>query len=107
MRGLLLFGDTERSAAVRHELPLAILDPLLFAEVDGRKYVLTTHLERARVERALPEAEVLDYFALGYKELVERGLSYDDAGRELETRVVQRLGIEEAIVPGDFPLALG
>jgi Xaa-Pro aminopeptidase len=107
MRGVLLFGDTVRSAAMRHEIPVAIIDPLLFAEVDGRQYILTTQLESARVERALPDAEVLDYFALGYKELVERGLSVAEAGREAEARAVRQIGIEEAIVPGDFPLGLG
>jgi Xaa-Pro aminopeptidase len=107
MRGLLLFGDTERSATLRHELPIAILDPVLFAEVDGRPYVLTTRLESERVKRVLPEAEVLDYFALGYKELVEGGLSMVEAGREAEARAVGQIGIDEATVPGDFPLGLG
>jgi Xaa-Pro aminopeptidase len=107
MRGLLLFGDTVRSAALRHEIPVAIIDPLFFAEVDGRRYVLTTHLERARVERALPGAEMLDYFELGFKELVDRGMTFADAGREVEARAVREIGIREAIVPGDFPLALG
>ena len=107
VRGLLLHGDTERSAALRHEIPIAIIDSLLFAEVDGRRYVLTTHLEGDRVRRVLPDAEVLDYFQLGYKELVERGLSFAEAGREVEARAVRQIGIEEAVVPGDFPLALG
>ena len=107
MSGLLLYGDTERSAALRHELPIAIGDPFLFAEVEGRQYVLTSHLEAARVKRALPDAELLDYFALGYKQLVEGGMSVAEAGREVEARAVQQLGLEEAIVPGDFPLALG
>jgi Xaa-Pro aminopeptidase len=107
MRGLLLFGDTERSAALRHEIPIPIIDPVLFAEVEGRPYVLTTHLERARVKRELPAAEVLDYFALGFKELVETGMSFAEAGREAEARAVRKIGIEEAIVPGDFPLGLG
>ena len=107
MRGLLLAGDTERSAALRHEVPIAIIDPLLFAEVDGRQFVLTSRLESDRVKRALPDAEVLDYFDLGYKELVERGLSRAEAGREVEARAVREIGIDEAVVPGDFPLALG
>jgi Xaa-Pro aminopeptidase len=107
MRGLLLFGDTERSAALRHEIPIAIIDSLLFAEVDRRQYVLTSHLEAARVKRALPDAELLDYFVLGYKELVEGGMSFAEAGREVEARAVGQIGVEEAIVPGDFPLALG
>ncbi len=107
MRGLLLAGDTERSAALRHEIPVAIGDPLLFADVDGRRYVLTTRLESARVQSELPDAKVLDYFDLGYKELVESGLTMHEAGREIEIRAVREIGINEAIVPGDFPLALG
>ena len=107
MRGLLLAGDTERSAALRHEIPVAIGDPLLFADVDGRRYVLTTRLESARVQSELPDARMLDYFDLGYKELVESGLTMHEAGREIEIRAVREIGINEAIVPGDFPLALG
>ena len=106
MRGLLIAGDTERSAALRHEIPVPIGDPLLFAEVDGRLYVLTTRLESARVQGKLPDAKVLDYFELGYKELVESGLTMHEAGREIELRAVRELGITEAIVPADFPLAL-
>ncbi len=106
MRGLLLAGDTERSAALRHEIPVAIGDPLLFADVDGQRYVLTTRLESARVQSELPDATMLDYFELGYKELVESGLTMYEAGREIEARAVREIGITEAIVPGDFPLAL-
>jgi cellobiose-specific phosphotransferase system component IIB len=36
MRGLLLYGDTVRSPALRHEIPIAIIDAVLFAEVDGK-----------------------------------------------------------------------
>jgi Xaa-Pro aminopeptidase len=104
---LLLYGDTERSAALRHELPVPIIDPLLFAEVDGRTFVLTTHIERDRVRRVLPDAEVLDYLALGFRKLVENGMSFDEAGREVEARAVRSIGIKEAIVPGEFPLGLG
>jgi Xaa-Pro aminopeptidase len=107
MGALLLYGDTERSAALRHEIPIGIIDSLLFAELDGRRYVLTSHLERDRVQRVLPDAEVLDYFAFGFKELVGDGMSFDDAGREAEARAVRQIGIGEAIVPGDFPLGLG
>src|SRR5215218_2162010 len=107
MAALLLYGDTERSAALRHEIPLAIGDPFLFAEVDGRRYVLTSHLESERIRRALPDAELLDYFELGYKELVSHGMSLPDASREVEARAVREIGLGEAVVPGDFPLGLG
>jgi Xaa-Pro aminopeptidase len=107
MRGLLLAGDTERSAALRHEIPVPIGDPLLFADVDGRRYVLTTRLESGRVQRELPDAKIFDVFDLGYKELVESGLTMHEASLEVEARVVRDIGISEAIVPADFPLALG
>ena len=107
MPRLLLWGDTVRSAALRHEIPLAIISPVLFAEVDGRRAVLTSWLERDRVTRALPDAEVLDFFDFGWKDLVAGGMSFAEADRETVARVVRRIGIDEAIVPGDFPLALG
>ena len=107
MSGFLLFGDTIRSPALRHEIPLAILGPLLFAEVDGRRIVLTSWLERERVIRALPDAEVLDYFDFGWKELVESGMSDAEADRETVSRVARKIGLEAAVVPGDFPLAIG
>ena len=106
MRGLLLYGDTERSASLRHEIPIPIGDPFLFAEADGQTYILTSRLETGRLARALPEAQLFDYFELGYKELVEGGLSRAQASREVEARAVKKIGIEEAIVAADFPLAL-
>jgi Xaa-Pro aminopeptidase len=106
MRGLLLYGDTERSASLRHEIPIPIGDPFLFAEADGQTYILTSRLETGRLARALPEAQLFDYFELGYKELVEGGLSRAEASREIEARAVKKIGIEEAIVAAEFPLAL-
>ena len=106
MPGLLLYGDTERSAALRHEIPIAVMDPLLFAEVDGRRVVLTSVLERERITRALPDAEVLDYFDFGWKDLIEGGMSFAEAARETVARVVREIGVDDAIVPADFPLAL-
>lgn len=103
---LLLYGAPDRSAALRHEVPLAIIDPILFADADGRRAVLTTDLERERIARALPEAELLDLFALGYKQLVEQGKTLSEAVIEVAGRAVERLGIERAVVPGDFPVAL-
>jgi Xaa-Pro aminopeptidase len=103
---LLLYGAPERSAALRHEVPLAIMDPLMFAELGGRAFVLTSSLERDRIARELPDAELLDFFEHGFKELVEDGLAYEDATLEVCVRVAEQLVITRAIVPGDFPVAL-
>ena len=106
MPALLLYGDTERSPAVRHEIPVAIGDGLLFAEVDGRTTILTSWLERDRIAAVLPDAEMLDFVDLGMRALVEDGMSRLGAEREVVLRAVRGLGIDEAVVPGDFPVAI-
>ena len=106
MGTVLLFGDTERSPAIRHEIPLAIIDPLLFCEIDGRKVILTSQLEQTRIAAVLPEAEILDYFDFGAKELREQGLSHPAVEREVAARVAAHLGLRQAAVPGDFSVAL-
>jgi Xaa-Pro aminopeptidase len=101
-----LFGATQLSAALRHEVPLTIIDPLMWAQVDGRPVILTTRLERDRIAAVLPEAEILDYYAFGMKEVREHGLAYAAAEREVVARVVHHLGLTEVVVPGEFPVAL-
>jgi hypothetical protein len=93
MPGVLLFGDTVRSAALRHEIPLAIIDPVLFAELDGQRFVLTSQLEKDRVTHAIPDAEVLDWFEFGYRDLLQSGMSSAEADREAAVRAVHRSGL--------------
>jgi Xaa-Pro aminopeptidase len=106
MSALLLYGDTERSPALRHEVPVAIGDGLLFAEVDGRTTILTSWLERDRIAAVLPDAEILDFFDLGMRALVKEGMTRLGAEREVVLRVVRQLDISDAIIPGDFPVAI-
>ncbi|MFZ1994481.1 MAG: hypothetical protein WAU75_10245, partial [Solirubrobacteraceae bacterium] len=106
MPALLLYGDTERSPAMRHEIPVGIGDALLFAEVDGRKAILTSWLERDRIAAVLPDAELLDFIDLGMRALVEEGMSRLGAEREVVLRAVTQLGIGDAVIPGDFPVAI-
>jgi Xaa-Pro aminopeptidase len=106
MPALLLFGDTERSPAMRHEVPIAIGDGLLFAEVDGRVTILTSWLEHDRIAAVLPDADILDFVDLGMRALVEDGMTRLSAEREVVLRAVKQLGIGEAVIPGDFPVAI-
>ena len=56
---LLICGDTETSAALRHEVPLSIGDPFMYLEADGRRVVVTSALEDARIAEAAPDLERL------------------------------------------------
>ncbi|MEA2450032.1 MAG: Xaa-Pro aminopeptidase, partial [Thermoleophilaceae bacterium] len=92
---ILLYGDTVRNAALRHELPLEIMDPLLFVEQEQRARVLTSPLEQARIAKALPDAELLLADKLGFFELIEAGMTRDDAEREIVVRALERWGVGE------------
>ena len=106
MPTVLLYGDTERSAALRHEIPIAIGDPVLYAEVDGRTFIEASPLERDRLAAACPHAELVDDAELGLYELRGSGMSRDEVVLELTSRAVKSIGISEAIVDFDFPLGL-
>jgi Xaa-Pro aminopeptidase len=106
MTAILLYGDTIRYPAVRHEVPLEIIDPQLVVVDDGRTSILTSSLESARIEAALPGAERLLVDELGFYEMLADGTPRDEAELEVALRAVQRWGIERATVPGDLPVAL-
>jgi Xaa-Pro aminopeptidase len=103
---LLLFSDSERSPAMRHEVPVAIGDPFMFADCEGRRAVLISSLERDRVLAALPDVELLDFVDLGLRELVEAGRTQLEADQEIVVRAARQLGIRDAAIPWDFPVAI-
>lgn len=103
---VLIWGDTERSPTLRHELPLAIGDAFLYLEANGRRVVVTNPLEDERIAVAAPEIERLLGEELGRDELIAAGLARAQIDRELCVRAASHLGITRALVPADFPLAL-
>jgi Xaa-Pro aminopeptidase len=106
MATVLLYGDTIRYPSMRHEVPLEIIDPLLFVARGGDVLVLTSPLEAARIAAVLPQADMLLVDELGYFELVEQGVTREDAELETAVRALRRWGVDAAIVPGDLPVAV-
>jgi Xaa-Pro aminopeptidase len=106
MPAILICGDTLRSPELRHEVPLGIGDPFLYLETDGRRAVLTNVLEVDRIAQQAPALERLLGEQFGRDELIAEGLSYGAIDRELYVRAVRHVGISEAVVPSDFPLAV-
>ncbi len=102
----LIYGDTQTSAALRHEVPLAIGDAFLYLEIDDRRAVLTNALEDARIATAAPDLERLLVDGLGRDELIAAGYERDQIELGLCVRACATLGITEARVPPEFPLAL-
>ncbi|HEY6762717.1 MAG TPA: M24 family metallopeptidase [Baekduia sp.] len=106
MPDVLLYSDTERSAALRHEIPISIGDPFGYAEVGGRAIVLTSTLEQDRIAAARPDAELIEWADVGFYELLESGLSREQLMLEMVARAINRMGLREALVDPDFPLAV-
>jgi Xaa-Pro aminopeptidase len=104
---LLIYGDTERSAALRHEVPLAIGDPFLFVQPDdGAPLIVTNALERDRLARLLPEAQLVLQNDLGFLELIRSGVPRSDAELEVISRAVRQAGVDAALVPPELPVAV-
>lgn len=107
MSSVLIYADTIRSPELRHEVPAEIMDPFLYAEVDGHRYAVVSHLEVETVSKAAPDIEVIQPEQLGWDELIERHEDWEDAEQELVVRACRRMGIADAMVPASFPLELG
>jgi Xaa-Pro aminopeptidase len=101
-----MYGSTTRYPGVRHEVPVEIMDPVLFVEHAGRARVLTSSLERARIARALPGAEIVLAEELGFYELLAQGMPWDEAEVEIVVRALAAWGVEAVVVAPDLPVAL-
>ena len=49
MAEVLIYADSVRSPELRHEVPVAIPDPFLYAERDGRRHVAVVSIEIERI----------------------------------------------------------
>src|SRR3954454_7655091 len=103
--GVLIYGDSVRTPALRHEVPVAIGDPFLYLESNGTRAVTTSALERPRFEQA-GDFELIGLEELGWDELIVSGRPRWDIEIEVAARAVERLGLRDAVVPAEFPVEL-
>ena len=105
MPDALIYADTFRSPELRHEVPLGVPDPILYAEKDGTKHIVTHSMEAVRLaELNLYELHLMD--ELGIDELRKSGLGFAALRAELALRGAKAIGITDAVVPETFPLWL-
>jgi len=106
MTDVLIHADTVREPAMRHEIPLAVPDPFLYVEHEGRRTVVVTAFERERIGEAAPDIEALPPEQFGWDELIRGGTPPSQASLEVYLRAVRELGVTEAAVPQRFPVEL-
>jgi len=107
MTSVLIVGDTMRTPELRHEVPLGIPDPFVYAELEGRRVVVISAMEAMRVEGLGTGLEVHSTEEFGADEIRRSGLDIHTAATELAVRIARGLGIDETTVPRNFPLGIG
>jgi len=103
---VLIHGDTLRTPELRHEVPLGMPDPFVYAEVDGRRVVAIGAMEAMRVEELGTGLEVRPFEEFGADELRRSGIDQHAYANELAVRIVRDLGVGKATVPRGFPLGI-
>lgn len=99
---VLIFSDTETSAEMRHEVPITVPDPFLYAEKDGKKMTAGTAFEVDRIASVGIEAHALEEF--GYDELLAQGIPrVEVVGMHTALNACRAFGIEDAHIPWGFP----
>jgi len=106
MPDTVIFGDSMRQPAVRHEVPVAIHDPFLFVETVDRRVVVATTPELERLA-ALSGIEVHTIEEYGLATLFRAGVRGHEAIHEAYASAVQELGVTAAIVPDTTPMEFG
>jgi Xaa-Pro aminopeptidase len=103
---VLIYADSIRSPEMRHEVPLPVPDPFLYAERDGERHVVVSSFEVDRVKEVAPELDTIPPEEFGLDELYAQGLSRDEIELEIVLRAARRFGITNAAVPKTFPLEI-
>jgi Xaa-Pro aminopeptidase len=103
MTDVLIYADTFRSPELRHEVPIGIPDPFLYAEKAGVKHIVIGSMEVARL-RAVGGYELHGTEEYGADELIAQGLSRSEIRDQIVLRAVRAIGITTAFVPETFPL---
>ena len=103
---VLIDADTIRSPELRHEIPAGVMDPFLYGERDGVAFAAVSPLDAATIAAARPDLRQLDTFAdLGLRDLIDSGLTRDEALLEVRLLACREMGVTRAAVPPTFPLA--
>jgi len=101
---VLIYGDTIRSPELRHEVPVPIPDPFLYAEKGDRRAAILHSLEIPRVRQEAPELEIVPLEQLGTDELFAQGKKGWEIELEVAVRACREFGIDQAAVPPSFPV---
>jgi Xaa-Pro aminopeptidase len=101
---VLIVGDTDRCPELRHELPLHIGDPFVYAEIGERRVAVVWSIEGDRIASLDSTVEIIASETISVDDLIRDGIDYYEIASAHVVRAVGALGITRAVVPRAFPL---
>ncbi len=104
MADVLILGDTNTCPELRHEIPVDIMDPFLYAEVGERRVAIVWSIEGDRIASVDPSIEIVHSETFPTDDLIRAGVDVYELAPTTTVRMVESLGITSARVPGGFPL---
>ena len=106
MPDVLLIGDTVRLPELRHEVPVDIGDPFVYAEIGGRRVAVVWSVEGDRVAAVDPTIELIPAETFPVDQMLRDGLGAYELAPEQFSQMVASLGLASAVVPERFPLGI-
>jgi Xaa-Pro aminopeptidase len=104
MPDVLILGDTIRSPDARHEVPVAIPDPILYVERNGDRHAVVGSFEVPRLQHLKGRLEAHAPEEFGLDDFLAQGLDRERALLQSWLRAAQELGVRDAVVPPTFAL---
>jgi Xaa-Pro aminopeptidase len=101
---VVMHAAPDSSPDLFHVIPAGIVDPFTYVEIGPRRAATVSVLDADQVSGL--GIEVLDTYAMGRDDLHAQGLSREEAENEIALRALRELGVERALVPPTFPLAV-
>ncbi|MBW3592642.1 MAG: Xaa-Pro peptidase family protein [Actinobacteria bacterium] len=105
MPNVVIVADTVRSPELRHEVPVPVLDPLIYVETEQTRTVYSASNEIPRLED-IEGLEIVPLEEIGLDELRKAGLAWAELELELALRACRHAGVSDAAAPRAFPLAV-
>ena len=105
MTDVLFYGDTERSYAMRHELPILIGDPFLLGIISGRLHIMVSPLEPPGSRRS-PPMRCTTTCPTSASRSCARAMKMHQLDLELVSKAAAAMGVAEAVVDPEMPVAV-
>jgi Xaa-Pro aminopeptidase len=103
---VLIYADTVRSPAMRHEVPILVPDAFLYVERNGSRHTVSTAFEVDRIAAIPggPQAHAFEQF--GFDDLIAQGISREEVDLGVVVNACKALGVEKAVAPPTFPIGV-